>query len=449
MMMRQVVLKKWHIITIALMLVVMAGCFGRTFLALRAENEPTPGETQEVSGPVELAGIDYDNLTVSIRSNGNTIIYYSTNKSTWYEADGIFESGTGDNNKQILRYDISWVSVSKDTTLYFRGNTNNSTLSVEIPGYNGSFKAKFMKSSGDVEFDNTENSKIIRWRKTTDYEWKYVYADTNIKEDKSDTVCGKDVFVQSHENFKAELEKFRVKNVKLHFQTVPENYVNASNPGTRASKEVKVTVAAKRNAPIIKVNVKKLTVNTKETQEYNTETASPTSSAWKSCAKAMAVNTVAPGAFTAATGAAAPAETTVYFRTASTSTNCESKVTAVKIPARPQTTTTKVTLEASPGKQAGKGKVKVTFSNLPSQGVEYVISTDGKDIANETTEKWKTVKKAKTITITEAKLPTGARIFYRDAGVALNVNRGIELKLPSVPVSTAAVTYPPIETTTK
>lgn len=123
---------------------------------------------------VAVVNIDYDNMELTINMDQNTVVYYSTNKSKWIEADGAIQ--TVDNISTMV-FDISWLSAAGNTTLYFRGNKNKTTCPITIPGYNKSFKAKFDKSSGQFDFTNTEGAEVLRWRKTTDYTWHYIWAE--------------------------------------------------------------------------------------------------------------------------------------------------------------------------------------------------------------------------------------------------------------------------------
>ena len=86
-------------------------------------------------------------MELTLNTKGNAIIYYSTNKSKWYEADGAFAiantDGESNDMSATVTYDISWISATGSTKLYFRGNVNHTTLPVIIPACNKKFKVKF------------------------------------------------------------------------------------------------------------------------------------------------------------------------------------------------------------------------------------------------------------------------------------------------------------------
>lgn len=61
---------------------------------------------------------------------------------------------------------------------------------------------------------------------------------------------------------------------------------------------------------------------------------------------------------------------------------------------------------------------------------------------DETTARWKAVKKAKNVKFNERQLPAGSIIYVRTAGVAKNVNKNIDLQLPSKCYSFTVPAYP-------
>ena len=391
-------------------------------------------------GIVELESINYNDMTLTLNMNENEKVYYSTNRTKWYEIEEGVTQGEGDTGKKIL-YDISWVSAASSKKLYFRGTNKTTILTVTLPKYNSKFKVKFSKVDGTFDFQNTEDAEIVRWRKSTDYTWKYVGLNDNASTDPTvKTKYGLEgITIATQGALQAEVANFRVKSTKLIFQTVGKSG-DKSDEGMRASKEVKVSIPAKRAAPAVKVNVKKLTVNTKATQEYTTKNPlTATKNDWSSCSKNMKVEEVAPSTVAKANSA----DVTVYFRLAATSSNCESKVTAIDIPSREAAPATPAALNQTAGKKEGKGKAELTFQGVPTQGYDYCIVKAGAGaMADETTAKWKTVKKAKTIKFSESSLPAGSIIYIREAGITANANKKIELKLPSQCISMTVGAYP-------
>jgi len=383
---------------------------------------------------VAVDSIDYEKMEARILYNDNQIIYFSTDNKTWHEAEGVNVTTSKGN---ALQYDISWNTSKKETTIYFRGNSNTKTATLVIPAYNTTFKAKFDKAEGGIEFSNMEGATVVRWRKTTDYTWHYVNVDASVTTPPTVTIGGSSVTPQSYNDFVAELDNLRVKGAKIHCQTAPSDWVDVNNPGMRPSKEVKVTISAKKSAPSVKVNVKKMTVNTKTTQEWLTKEEWEKKAQWHACSKNMKVSDLAPDAVKES----GRKDVTIYVRTEATSSNAASKIAILEIPQRDGIPTSPASLVLTAGKQAGKGKANLTFTSVPAQGYQYYIQKSGGSF-DETAVSWKTVKKAKTIKLSESKAPKGSVIYIRVAGVAQNVNKGIALQLPSECSSLTVGDYP-------
>ena len=436
--MKQSINKKWLFLVPVLLLAVVIGI--GSYIRYADAGAST----------VTLNKIDYDNMEITLNANNNAIIYYSTNRSKWYEADGAFAiDNASDGSSQLastITYDISWISATGSTKLYFRGNVDTTTLSVVIPAYNKSFKAKFDKANGDFDFDNTGDVDIIRWRKSTDYTWGYVWADrskatSTIQSSENDyKKYGLAVTVQSLDDFeKKVIPNLRVKGTKLIFQTVPV-IGKDGDQGIRPSKEVSVKIPAKPAAPNIKVNIKKLTINTTTKHQWVATTgaiANVSEEEWQACTKTMDLATIASKAVEGTESQ------TLYFRTAATTSNCASKITAITVPKREAAPTSAIVISVTaPTSAKAKAKASVMFTNVPSEGYEYTIIKNGSPLV-EKTAAWKTIKTAKTLKFTEKNLPAGSKIYVRVKGVNPNVNKGIALKLPSlVYTSPAIAAYP-------
>lgn len=432
--------KKLSFLLSAVVVLLVAFCVltGNYLYNTKADNNST-------LSPVSLDSLDYNSMEITLNMNGNAILYYSTNRKTWNEADGTVITGSQGNAAML--YDISWVSMSGKATLYFRGNMDRTTCAVAIPAYNKKFKAKFDKMDGTFDFENTEGIEVIRWRKITDYTWNYIWAehgkaDLQVKNDSSDPYYAKYGFIgkiQKLESFENDVMRMRVKGTKLMFQTVPM-VRKEGNDGAPPSKEVKVAIPALKAAPNIKVNVKKLTVNSTIRQQWST-TRSAVDTNWQNCTKAMSIETIAPEA------ASGSAMQSVYFRTAATSSASPSKVTTLEIPAREAAPEAPFAFNAiAPTSAKRRATATLSFSNVPSVGYQYTVVKTG--TLDETRASWKAVRQAKTIKFNDRNLPAGSIIYVRTAGVAKNVNKNIDLKLPSKCYSFVVPAYPAAPSTT-
>ncbi len=204
--------KSWWIVCI-IVLTLTLGVGSYLYIA-------TAEEDAVAADPVTLESLDYNTMEVSLNTNGNVVVYYSTNKKTWYEADATITSSAG---KQSMLYDISWLTYGK--TVYFRGNIDKTICIVKLPASNKKLKVKFSKADGTFDFDNTNGAEVVRWRKTTDYNWHYVWLnskptvtmDSENEEDKK--YCEKYgvKVIQSMQNFLNEVNTLRAKPVKLLF----------------------------------------------------------------------------------------------------------------------------------------------------------------------------------------------------------------------------------------
>ena len=139
--MRQSIYKKTITIISVLFMTILLSIAG-TLYYVNADGEGNTTESKAES--VALSEIDYNDMTLAIYPNGNTIVYYSSDRKKWVEADGV--QGTDEEGKPTLTYDISWIASAGSTKLYYRGNEATATTAITIPGYNKSFKVKFDKA---------------------------------------------------------------------------------------------------------------------------------------------------------------------------------------------------------------------------------------------------------------------------------------------------------------
>ncbi len=348
------------------------------------------------AGRVTVKGIDYETLEMNIYKNGNGIVYSSLDQKTWNEVEGIVgDKGT---DKEHITVDISWASPSANVSMYLKGDVDQTITKIVFPKQLTSFKAVFDKVNGDFTFTGYESQTYFFYRKTTDYNWKKVYF--------NDLAA-----------FNKDVASLRFKGAKLVFKLGQTAGASATDedPGERPSKEISVTIPKLASAPVVKINILKLTTNTKDTMEWTDDL----NGTWKSCTKNMNVEDFAPAAL-----GKGSKPVTVYFRTAATEKRPCSQIGVLNVPAQGaapvQNTDFSYAYEDK--------KLALTFSAADSTNqYEYCIikKEDSIDKA-----KWKTVKTSKTIRIT-AKACSGATFYVRYKGVNENVNKKIELKLPS------------------
>jgi len=230
------------IIPFILLLIVLTG------------STPTASVSAEEATAISVGKIDYENLTMQIYNNNNSIVYYSTNQTTWLEVEGPYNSTT-----KSYTIDISWITSTSDFTLYFKGDIIKTIKSVTLPIKNSSIKVKFDKVEGEFIFSDVDEVDSFQWRKATDYNW------TTVDLDETST---------SYQSFLDTMELLRSKGIKILFRTPQIMGTSINNVGMRPSKEATVTITARTTSPSIKVNSTKLTINTSATMEYyNSSTA--------------------------------------------------------------------------------------------------------------------------------------------------------------------------------
>ena len=367
--------------------------------------------SQEVSAaeakPVSIGKIDYDDLTLQVYKNDNGIVYFSTNgRKNWQEIGGEIKT---DSEGDYIEMDISWVDPKSDVKLYFKGNKDETAVDVTIPRMLTGFSVKFDKVAVDFEFDGYGSCEKFMWRKTSDYNW------TEVPFDKSSS---------GYKAFLKTIESLRFKGCKLVFCCVQKTGTDAKNPGERLSNEVKVTIPKQAEAPLIQFELKKRTINTKDSWEYYDSKQGK----WISCSKNMELDTLAPEVFS--TGGNKGTDVKIKFRFYATDKKSASKSTVLYVPGQ----------NAAPGIGDGKDvvfafdkkKLKVTFAGASSSlPIEYCIVKKGYAF-DEKKASWKTVKTAnKSLSFSSSAVPSGSKIYVRFAGENMSKVKDTDIRLAS------------------
>ncbi len=357
---------------------------------------------QEEAKAITIEKIDYDVLTMDVYSNGNNIAYYSTDKKTWYEVEGV---KTSDNKAYIM--DISWVSSKSDSTLYFKGDKVTTVVSVTLPKADTSFKVVYDKAEIFFDFQNCEDAVNFQWKKSSDYNWNTVSLETTSA---------------SYQKFMNQIEMFLMNGIKIDFRIPQIPGTSDSEPGERPSKEVTVTLTKRANAPKVVVNSSKLTLNTTDKYEYYNEKEKD----WVECDKTMAVEELAPETLYKNGGKTV----TLMFRIAATSNKTYSKTAYVTIPGQTQAPSAGGNKE-DVSYYYVNGKLSLQFNNASKSEVfSYAIVKPGDelDIAS---AKFTTVTNTKPRTLSQSTAPQGSIIYVRKQGINENTSKNISLVLSS------------------
>ena len=385
-------------------------------LFLTAGANCLPVKAEETASQVTVGSIDYDSLTIKVYKKGNTIVYFSSDsRKTWDEVEG---DSNSDGNGAYILMDISWVSSKSDTTIYFKGNKETTALEVEFPKTETGFKVTFDKINIDFQFENYGDANGFLWRKSTDYNWVSVPFDQSS---------------EAYKSFLSQINDLRFKGCKIVFVCDQVLGTDAEHPGQRPSKEVKISIPKMANAPSIKINIKKMTLGTKENMEY----FDVSKNAWVSCEKNMAIEDIAPLAMYS--GSKEGSTVQIKIRNAASEKKAFSKTCIVTIPG--QTKAPEFGSNGSVKTEYSEGKLLLTFEKASTTSpIEYCVVKNG-DTFDVSKAKWKTVKSAKEVKVEKKKYPDGSKVYIRYAGVKENASKNISLKLPSYYAS-YTITWP-------
>lgn len=362
---------------------------------------------------ITIGTIDYDDLTMIIYTNNNSVVFISTDKKNWVEVEG---EKVLDNT--AYQMDISWVSSSSDKTLYFKGDVDTTVIPVTLPESDKTIKVTFNKADSDFTFTNCDTAEEFEWRKATDYHWYKVPMDSESDE---------------YKEFMDMVDSMLVKGAKIKIripQTPGEDVVNT---GERPSKEVSVTLTKRANAPSVTVNASKLTLNTTTKMEYYDEAAD----VWIDCEKSMSVEDIAPttlfknGAKTV----------TLQIRTAATAQKANSKTAYITINGQDNAPTISGT-SSDVSYYYENNKLCLVFNKASKSNVySYcIVKPDGDDF-DVAKASWKQVKDTKVKKLSQFTAPEGSIIYVRKQGTNQNLNKGINLVLSSKEAEISVV-YP-------
>lgn len=358
---------------------------------------------EATASAITIGTIDYDDLTMIIYTNNNSIVYLSTDKKTWDEVEG---EKVLDNT--AYQMDISWVSNSADKTLYFKGDVDTTVIPVTLPAKDNSIKVTYSNSDCDFTFTNCDTAESFQWRKTTDYHWYKVSMNTNSAE---------------YQDFMNTVEGMLVKGAKIVIRIPQTPGEDAVNTGERPSKEVTIALTKRANAPSVTVNASKLTLNTTTKMEYYNEEAK----AWIDCDKSMSVEDIAPSTLFK-NGAKS---VTLQIRTAATSSKTYSKTAYITI--NGQANAPSISGKSSEvSYYYENNKLCLVFNKASKTDIySYCIVKPDADDFDVTKANWKLVKDTKVKKLSQSVAPEGSVIYIRKQGINENVDKGISLVLSS------------------
>lgn len=347
---------------------------------------------------ISIGTTDYDNLTIQVYAGGNSVVYYSTDQTTWFEVEGRY---TSENDSYVM--DISWISDTKEVTLYLKGDIQKKLVDVTLPMKNNSLKVKYDKVEGEFIISEAEDAEVFQWRKNSDYSWYSV----DMKEDSA-----------SYKEFMEQMEYLRVKGSKIVFRIPQELGRSQDDMGSRPSKEVTVTLSKRGNAPNISVDPSKLYIKTTTAMEYYDSVRK----LWIDCTKNMKLEDLMPK---------------VLYKNGSKNASIEIRKAATTNAPYSKTKTIYVEGQlAAPALEdisyyRQNSKLIIQFPKASKEvSYEYVIVKPG-DSFEATTAKWATASTTKLITVSASKAPLNSTVYFRLKGTNENQSKKVSLILAS------------------
>lgn len=360
---------------------------------------------------ISFGTIDYENLTLQVYNNQNNTVYYSTDNTNWEELDAAYNDST-----TSYSMDISWIPVSGDTTLYFKGDTVKTVKQITLPAQNTDFMAEYDRVENEFTFSSMEEADYFEWRNATTYYWNKV----SFKENSA-----------SYQNFMDMIEGYRLKGAKIVIRIPQTMGTGASNVGARPSVEINITIPSQPAAPAVKVNSSKLTLSTSTSMEYyDTQNG-----LWMECENNMLLSDIAPSLLYE-NGASA---VTLQIRKAATTSTPSSKILKLKLPAQGAAPTIG-DRSADVTYYYINGKLVMQFNRASDSNLyEYAIIKSDYTFAVESAG-WKTVSSSNLMTLSNSTAPDGCTIYVRKKGRDENSNKNLSLILASA-VNSFTVSY--------
>jgi hypothetical protein len=360
---------------------------------------------------ISFGTINYEMLTMQVNNNGNDIVYYSTDNNSWDELEGAYSSAS-----QSYTMDISWVEVNKDVTLYFKGDKCKTIKSITLPMQNNAISVNYDKIEGEFTFSDIDDSDSFEWRKASDYNWTRVSLNETS---------------QSYREFMATMESLRFKGAKIMIRTPQVIGTGSGKVGARPSSEITVTIPARIEAPSLKVNTSKLTINTTTAMEYYDEA----NNLWMECEGSMSLYDIAPKVLYENGGKTV----TLQIRKAATTSSPCSNTAKLTIPGQ----TAPPTLggyNCDVSYYYYNSKLVLQFNQASSSNpYEYAIVKANTSFSPKTAS-WKTVTASNSITLSASNAPKGCKIYVRKKGIDENTSNNVSMVLPSA-VNSFTVNY--------
>ena len=361
-------------------------------------------KTATAASSISITDINYLKSSITIKVNdADTKVYFSDSKKTMWE---VVPGEIG--SDRTITMDISWVSISQNYIITFKGDASTEVVSVIIPKQVTNLKANYSKVKGTVSFANAETRKI-EWRKKGSTIWNTV--DTSA--------------------LPTEISYLYNNGAILYFRLAPINGTSPTNVGFRPSKEVTVSIPKKMTSPTITINGSAFTIPVKKGMAYRTVYSDSTTSDWTTIGSTtdLLLESIASNALYRS-DSTTQSKVTLQFRTDATSSTQVSKITTVTVPVQagpPNEDTYGISLSYTSSSSISL-QVKAASSAVP---FEYTI-IDAEDELDDQTVTWKTISSSAAINLNDDAAPEGSHIYVRKKTIVATTT--IEFALASVEV---------------
>jgi hypothetical protein len=313
--------------------------------------------------------------------------------------------------------DISWVTLTSNYVMNFKGDKSTEITSVVIPKQATSIKAAFNKLDGSVSFSNS-GSRTIEWRKKDSTVWNTVNTGT----------------------LSSELSSFYGKGATVYFRLAPINGTSNTDVGCRASKEVAVSIPKRIDAPKVTIDGSKFTLNVKKGVAYRTVNEDGTVTEWEVLRSANPLlASITPDAMYSG-NQTLQEEVTLQFRTNATSSAQVSNLSSITVPVQegpPDEDQYGIILSYTSSTTLSL-QVKAANTEVP---FEYTIIKKDNELEYQNAS-WNTISSSAHISINKSTAPLGSHIYIRKKSVAATEETDFELASVEIDVTgTNGVTY--------
>ncbi len=383
------------------------------------------GIAAQAAESLSVEEINYYNSTITLRLDANDTKVFLSNatQKKWEYIPAVIETKNG---SKIAVMDISWVSVSSNFVLSFKGDASTEAIKVTLPKQTSNLKVTYNMATSSLSFTNASESEI-QWKKKEAMSWNDYDASS----------------------FSSQLSTFIDNGAMLVFRKKPVNGTSVENPGSRAGKEVSLSIAKKTAAPTIVLDDEKMTVTLKKgmTYRYVDENGEPLGTGeWETALdndKEMALSVIAAQAMFDTMHSTAGSDVYIQFRKNATSSSQMSRNKTVKIPAQENMTAADLDTENnSIIEYTGASSLKLIFNTAGENNVlEYCVITANQaslgltidDITNNNLV-WTMVDSSKAIVKTkdgEDKIAEGSKIYFRKKAVKTLGEEGYKIASPA------------------